>query len=93
VLPQLPSLFDAGVIVSSIGILLAAVFFIFGLNGKSTLPKLIVRVLKPDRGLVKTNGSMTSVLELGIGFHGDLTVKENALVYGFIMGLSRLEIL
>lgn len=60
-------------------------------SGKSTLLKLIARVMKPDKGTIKTNGSIVPVLELGIGFHGDLTVKENALVYGVIMGLPRSE--
>jgi len=46
-------------------------------------------VMKPDRGSIKTYGSIAPVLELGIGFHGDLTVKENAQVYGILMGLSR----
>jgi len=60
-------------------------------SGKSTLLKLIARVMRPDKGAIKTNGSTASVLELGIGFHSDLTVKENALVYGVIMGLPRSE--
>ena len=60
-------------------------------SGKSTLLKLIARVMKPDKGTIKTNGSIVPVLELGIGFHGDLSVRENALVYGVIMGLPRSE--
>ncbi len=58
-------------------------------SGKSTLLKLLARVMKPDRGSIQTYGSIAPVLELGIGFHGDLTVKENAQVYGILMGLSR----
>lgn len=58
-------------------------------SGKSTLLKLLARVMKPDRGSVKIYGSIAPVLELGIGFNGDLTVKENAQVYGILMGLSR----
>jgi ABC-type polysaccharide/polyol phosphate transport system ATPase subunit len=58
-------------------------------SGKSTLLKLLAHVMKPDRGSIKTYGSIAPVLELGIGFHGDLTVKENAQVYGVLMGLSR----
>ena len=61
-------------------------------SGKSTLLKLIARVLRPDKGTITANGSIAPVLELGIGFHGDLTVKENALVYGVMMGLRRSEI-
>jgi lipopolysaccharide transport system ATP-binding protein len=58
-------------------------------SGKSTLLKLIARVMKPDKGRIKANGSVAPILELGIGFHGDLTAKENALVYGVIMGMPR----
>jgi len=60
-------------------------------SGKSTLLKIIARVMKPDRGAVMTHGSIAPVLELGIGFHGELTVSENAIVYGVIMGLQRSE--
>lgn len=61
-------------------------------SGKSTLLKLIAKVMRPDRGKIQSNGSIVPILELGIGFHGDLTVKENALIYGIIMGISRSEI-
>jgi lipopolysaccharide transport system ATP-binding protein len=60
-------------------------------SGKSTLLKLLACVMKPDKGSIKTNGSIAPVLELGIGFNGDLTVKENAQVYGILMGLSRVQ--
>ena len=60
-------------------------------SGKTTLLKLIARIMKPDKGAISTSGSVATVLELGIGFHGDLTVKENAQVYGVIMGLPRSE--
>ena len=60
-------------------------------SGKSTLLKLIAHIMEPDRGAIKTDGSMASVLELGIGFHGDLTARENTVVYGVIMGLQRSE--
>ena len=60
-------------------------------SGKSTLLKLIAGVMKPDVGTITTNGTIAPVLELGIGFHGDLTVKENALIYGVLMGLRRSE--
>jgi lipopolysaccharide transport system ATP-binding protein len=61
-------------------------------SGKSTLLKLMARVMRPDKGQIETKGSIAPVLELGIGFHGELTVKENAVVYGVIMGLRRSEI-
>jgi lipopolysaccharide transport system ATP-binding protein len=60
-------------------------------SGKSTLLKLMAQTMKPDRGTIRTNGSIAPVLELGIGFHADLTAKENALVYGVILGLRRSE--
>ena len=60
-------------------------------SGKSTLLKVIAGVMTPDVGRIRTNGTIAPVLELGIGFHGDLTVKENALIYGVIMGLRRSE--
>lgn len=61
-------------------------------SGKSTLLKLLARVMKPDRGEIETMGSVVPILELGIGFQPDLTVKENATIYGIIMGLRRSEI-
>jgi len=60
-------------------------------SGKSTLLKLMAQVMRPNRGSIRTLGSVVPVLELGIGFHPDLTVKENALVYGIVMGLRRRE--
>jgi len=61
-------------------------------SGKSTLLKLIARVIRPNKGKIQTNGNAAAVLELGIGFHGDLTVKENALIYGVLMGIPRSEV-
>jgi len=61
-------------------------------SGKSTLLKLMARVMKPNSGEITINGSTVSILELGIGFHGDLTVRENAVIYGIIMGLSSVEV-
>jgi len=60
-------------------------------SGKSTLLKLMARIMKPDRGTIETDGRIVPILELGIGFQGDLTVKENALVYGVIMGIPRAQ--
>lgn len=61
-------------------------------SGKSTLLKLLAHVMKPNKGTIETNGSIAPILELGIGFHGDLTVKENAVIYGVILGLSLSEV-
>jgi len=60
-------------------------------SGKSTLLKLVANIMRPDKGEVLTHGMLVPVLELGIGFHRDLTVKENAIVYGVLMGIARSE--
>jgi ABC-2 type transport system ATP-binding protein len=61
-------------------------------SGKSTLLKLLARILPPDEGTVYTNGRVASLLELGAGFHGDLTGRENIYLNGAILGLNRAEI-
>ena len=61
-------------------------------SGKSTLLKLLARILPPDQGTVMTNGRVASLLELGAGFHGDLTGRENIYLNGAILGLSRAAI-
>jgi len=61
-------------------------------SGKSTLLKIIANILRPDRGKIKVNGRIAPVLELGVGFHPELTVRENALIYGSVMGLKNREI-
>jgi ABC-type polysaccharide/polyol phosphate transport system ATPase subunit len=61
-------------------------------SGKSTLLKLLARILPPDEGTVAINGRVASLLELGAGFHGDLTGRENIYLNGAILGLSRAEI-
>jgi len=61
-------------------------------SGKSTLLKVIANILRPNRGRVKASGKIAPILELGVGFHPDLTVKENVLVYGSIMGLKNSEV-
>ena len=61
-------------------------------SGKSTLLKLLARILPPDRGTVVTNGRVASLLELGAGFHDDLTGRENIYLNGAILGLSRAAI-
>ena len=59
--------------------------------GKSTILKLICRILQPTAGEVRTSGQMASLLELGAGFHPDLTGTENIFLYGSILGLNRRE--
>jgi len=61
-------------------------------SGKSTLLKILAKILRPDKGNVAANGRIAPILELGVGFHPDLTAKENILVYGTIMGLKNSEL-
>ena len=57
--------------------------------GKSTLLSIIANTMAPTRGRVTVRGSVSSLLELGAGFHPDLTGRENVLLYGAIMGIPR----
>ena len=61
-------------------------------SGKSTLLKIMANIIRPTKGKVKVNGKITSFLELGIGFHPDLTAIENIYMYGAIIGFSHNEI-
>ena len=60
--------------------------------GKSTLLKLICRVTAPTKGEICMNGRVTSMLEVGTGFHGELTGRENVYLNGAILGLTKAEI-
>jgi len=57
--------------------------------GKSTLLRLIARVRRPSSGRVVVVGSVAPLLELGIGFHGELTGRENVVLQGAVLGFSR----
>ncbi|UOF91484.1 ABC transporter ATP-binding protein [Fodinisporobacter ferrooxydans] len=61
-------------------------------SGKSTLLKLISRILYPNSGEIKVYGRVSSLLELGAGFHPDFTGRENIYMNASIMGLSKKEI-
>ena len=61
-------------------------------SGKSTLLKVIAGIMKPDKGRAHTQGKIAPVLELGIGFSPDLTVRENLVIYGVVMGMSRSQL-
>ncbi|WP_296523274.1 ABC transporter ATP-binding protein [Rhodoplanes sp.] len=61
--------------------------------GKSTLLGLIAGVLVPSTGRVSVYGKVSSLLELGAGFHPDLTGRENIELYGIVLGFRRAEIL
>jgi ABC-type polysaccharide/polyol phosphate transport system ATPase subunit len=60
--------------------------------GKSTLLKLISRVTRPTTGSVRVQGRLASLIEVGAGFHHELTGRENVFLNGAILGMSRREV-
>ena len=60
--------------------------------GKSTILKLIARIIEPTSGHITVNGRVSALLELGAGFHPDLTGRENVFLNAAILGLTRREV-
>ena len=58
-------------------------------SGKSTLLKLIARIIQPTSGMIMVNGRVSALLELGAGFHPDLTGRENIFLNASVLGLTR----
>jgi ABC-type polysaccharide/polyol phosphate transport system ATPase subunit len=61
-------------------------------SGKSTLLKCMARILRPDTGSISVHGKVSALLELGAGFHQELSGRENVYLNGSILGLSRKQI-
>ena len=61
-------------------------------SGKSTLLKCMARILRPDAGSISVEGKISALLELGAGFHPELSGRENVYLNGSILGLSKKEL-
>jgi ABC-type polysaccharide/polyol phosphate transport system ATPase subunit len=61
-------------------------------SGKSTILRLVAGIYRPSTGAITTTGRITAVIELGAGFHPELTGAENIGLYGAVLGLTRREL-
>jgi lipopolysaccharide transport system ATP-binding protein len=60
--------------------------------GKSTFLKVLSRIIKPTEGIIRGRGRISSLLEVGTGFHAELTGRENIFISGHILGMKKAEI-
>ena len=61
-------------------------------SGKSTLLKMVAGTMRPSTGTIRTRGRLAALLELGAGFHGDLTGRENVYLNGSILGFNKADV-
>ena len=61
-------------------------------SGKSTLLKLVAGILRPDAGSIATEGRVAALIELGAGFHPEISGRENIFINGSVLGLTRRQI-
>lgn len=61
-------------------------------SGKSTLLRVIAQVYEPDSGIVKVNGRLSPMMQIGTGFQNDMPAKENIIMNGMLLGLTKGEI-
>jgi len=61
-------------------------------SGKSTLLRMIAGIYRPDAGKIDVRGRVAALIELGAGFHPDFTGRENIMINGIIMGLTKAEV-
>jgi ABC-2 type transport system ATP-binding protein len=61
-------------------------------SGKSTMLKCLARILRPEKGRIQVHGKLSALLEVGAGFHPELTGRENVFLNAAILGLSRTEV-
>ena len=60
--------------------------------GKSTLLKILSRIVRPTDGVVRGKGKISSLLEVGTGFHQELTGRENIFISGYMLGMKKADI-
>jgi len=78
----------------SFGVVRGETFGVIGANGsgKSTLLKLVAGIFKPSAGRLSVNGKVSALIELGAGFHPEISGRENVVINGVMLGLTRKEI-